>query len=161
MNVNDIPQGIVLARRVDTGLHLREKQTLRPVLTGRWTHGEKPQRVKGSCCAQSPLYTQWPRLKSIRGRQYRNASRAGHVRIRSQTRADSGMAALVTTPLRSPVTRAPSDQANPAPGDCLSQGSLSISCCMPSGHNHLPTGVHRRRWTRPRPWHASLRLALP
>jgi len=107
---------------VDTGLRLREKQTLRSVLTGRWTHGEKPQRVKGSCCTQLPLYTQWPRLKSIRGRQYRNASRAGHVEIRSQTRADSGIAALVTTPLRSLVTRAPSDQASHAPGIRLSQG---------------------------------------
>ena len=82
------------------------KKTLRSVLTGRWTHGEKPQRVKGSCCAQSPLYTQWPRLKSIRGRQYRNASRAGHGDIRSQTHAVSGIAALVTTPLRPVVTRA-------------------------------------------------------
>jgi hypothetical protein len=60
----------------------------------------KPQRVKWSGCAQSPLYTQWPRLKSSRGRQYRNTSRAGHVEILSQTRAVSGMAAVVTTPLR-------------------------------------------------------------
>jgi len=97
---------------------------LRSVLTGRWTHGEKPQRVKGSCCTQLPLYTQWPRLKSIRGWQYRNASRAGHVEIRSQTRADSGIAALVTTPLRLLVTRAPSDQASQAPGIRLSQGLL-------------------------------------
>ena len=60
----------------------------------------KPQRVKWSGCAQSPLYAQWPRLKSIRGRQYRNASRAGHVEILSQTRVVSGIAAVVTTPLR-------------------------------------------------------------
>ena len=84
----------------------------------------KPQRVKWSGCAQSPLYTQWPRLKSIRGRQYRNASRAGHVEILSQTRAVSGIDALVTTPLRLVVTRAPSVQASHAPGDCLSQGLL-------------------------------------
>jgi len=57
----------------------------------------KPQRVKWSGCAQSPLYTQWPRLKSIRGRQYRNASRAGHVEILSQTRVVSGIAAVVAS----------------------------------------------------------------
>ena len=122
INVNGTPLGIVSARRVETGLRLREKQTLRSVLTGRWTHGEKPQRVKGSCCAQLPLYTQWPRLKSIRGRQYRNASRAGHGDIRSQRRTVSGIAALVTTPLRLVVTRAPSVQASHAPGIRLSQG---------------------------------------
>ena len=68
-----------------------------------------------------PLYTQWPRLKSIRGRQYRNASRAGHVKTPSQSRAVYGMAALVTTRF-APVTRAPSVQASHVPGGSLSQG---------------------------------------
>ena len=93
------PTVVVSARRVDTGLRLREKQTLRSVLTGRWPNGVGPQRVKWSCCAQSPLYPQWPRTKSLSGRQYRNASRAGHVENRPETRAVYGIAALVTTPL--------------------------------------------------------------
>lgn len=52
----------------------------------------------------------------------RNPSRAGHGEIPPAGRAVPGMAALVTTPLRSPVTRAPSDRANPAPGYGLSHG---------------------------------------
>ena len=95
-------------------------------------------------------------VKSISGRQYRNASRAGHVDIRSQTRAVSGIAALVTTPLRSLVTSAPSGQASPAPGVRLSPGWLSLGGYGPSGAPACPPGVHRRRGTQPRPWHASL-----
>ena len=141
-------------------MRLWKKQTLRSVLAGRWTRGEKPQRVKGSYCAQSPLYTQWPRLKSIRGPQYRNASRAGHVEIRSQARAVNGIAALVTTPLRLLVTRAPSDQASQAPGVRLSQDLRLQPDAVTFGRRYLSTGVHRRRWTRPRPWRASLRDSL-
>ena len=85
-----------------------KKSALRSFRVGRWTHGVKPRRVTGSGCAQLPLCPQWPRMKSVRGRQYRNASRTGHGEIRPQTRAVSGTAALVTTPLRSPVTRAAS-----------------------------------------------------
>jgi len=85
-----------------------KKSALRSLRVGRWTHGVKPQRITGSGCAQLPLCPQWSRMKSDRGRQYRNASRSGHGEIRPQTRAVSGSAALVTTPLRSPVTRAAS-----------------------------------------------------
>ncbi|MCU7870926.1 MAG: hypothetical protein KZQ98_20745, partial [Candidatus Thiodiazotropha sp. (ex Lucinoma borealis)] len=46
------------------------------------------------------------------------------VEIRSQSRTVSVIAALVTTPLRLLVTRAPSDQASPAPGTRLSQSLL-------------------------------------
>jgi hypothetical protein len=60
---------------------------------------------------------------SNRGRQYRNPSRTRHGEIQSQTRSVSGTAALVTTPLRSLVTRATSDQASPVPGTRLSQSS--------------------------------------
>ena len=116
----------------------------------------KPQRVKGSGCAQLPLYTQWPRLKSIEGGSIGTRNPAVIAKIRSQTRAVSGIAALVTTPLRSLVTRAPSDQASPAPGIRLSQGWLFDQLLRAFGRTCLPTGVHRRRSTRPRPWHASL-----
>ena len=43
--------------------------------------------------------------------QYRNASRARHDEIQPQTRVVSGIVALVTTPLRSLVTRADSLQS--------------------------------------------------
>ena len=102
------PTVVVSARRVDTGLRLREKQTLRSVLTRRWTNGVTPQRVKWSCCAQSPLYPQWPRTKSIRGQQYTNRSSRCNPKIRSPLRIIPEMTALVTTPLRSLVTRAAS-----------------------------------------------------
>jgi hypothetical protein len=101
-----------------------------------------PQRVKGSGYAQSPLYTQWPRLNVIdpgdRGRQYKNTKSRCNREIQTPTRAVSGIAALVTTPLRSPVTRAPSDQASRAPGIRLSPGWLSLSCCGPSGAPTCP-----------------------
>ena len=104
----------------------------------------KPQRVKGSGYAQLPLYTQWPRLNLIdsgdRGRQYKNTKSRCNPKIPTPTRAVSGIAALVTTPLRSLVTRAPSDQASPAPGVRLSQGWLLISCYGPSGAPACPRG---------------------
>jgi len=59
-------------------------------------------------------------LKSISEYKYKNASRCRHVEIQSQTRTVYGIAALVTAPLRLPVTRAPSDQASRAPGIYLS-----------------------------------------
>jgi hypothetical protein len=69
--------------------------------------------------------------------QFRNASRARHPEILPVTRAVSGTAAIVTTPLRSLVTMAASPVAR--------RSSASVGC-------HLPTGVPRRRRGRPRPW---------
>ncbi|WP_293688562.1 hypothetical protein [Thiolapillus sp.] len=83
--------------------------------------------------------------KIDRGRQYRAPSLALHWVILPKTRAVSGNAALVTTPLRLPVTRAPSVQARHAPGIRLSQGLLVIGWCNPSLRCYLPTGAHRRR----------------
>ena len=83
-----------------------------------------------------PLYTQWPRLNLIdtgdRGRQYKNTKSGRNLEIQSQTRVVNGIAALVTTPLRSLVTSAPPDQAGHVPGVRLSQGLLAIGWCEPS-----------------------------
>lgn len=84
-------------------------------------------------------------VKIDRGRQYRPSSLALHWVILPTTRTVSGNAALVTTPLRLPVTRAPSVQARHAPGIRLSQGLLLIGWCNPSERWCLPTGAHRRR----------------
>jgi hypothetical protein len=96
----------------------RSPNRIRSVQFGRWTHGLQPQRVKGSECAQSPLYTQWPRLIRLvpgdRGRQYKNTKPRRNLDIQSQARVVNGIAALVTTPLRSLVTRAPSVHASPS-----------------------------------------------
>ena len=61
-------------------------------------------------------------VKIDRGRQYKNTKSRCNLEIQSQTRAVNGCTALVTTPLRLLVTRAPSDQASHAPGIRLSQG---------------------------------------
>ena len=113
-----------------------KKSALRSVRVGRWTHGVKPLRVTGSGCAQLPLCPQWPRMKSDRGRQYRNASRTGHGEIRPQTRAVSGSAALVTTPLRSPVTRAASHRH--ARRQAFACHGLAIYGLMPSFGSLIP-----------------------
>ena len=68
-------------------------------------------------------------VKIDRGRQCNNTSSDCHREIRSQTRAVNGIAALVTTPLRLVVTRAPSGQATLAPGIRLSQGLLLFVWC--------------------------------
>ncbi len=49
-------------------------------------------------------------VKIGRGRQYKNTKSRRNLEIQSQTRAVNGIAALVTTPLRLVVTRAPSEQ---------------------------------------------------
>ena len=84
-------------------------------------------------------------VKIDRGRQYQPSSLALHWVILPKTRAVSGKAALVTTPLRLPVTRAPSVQACRVPGIRLSHGLLLIGWCNPSERCYLPTGAHRRR----------------
>jgi len=89
---------------------------------GRWVHGLQPLRVTGPECAQSPLVHAVATVKIDRGPQCKNTKPGCNRKIQSQTRVVNGIAALVTTPLRSLVTRAPSDQASPAPGGCLSQG---------------------------------------
>ncbi len=106
-----------------TGLRLREGWTLRSVLAGRWTNGVLPQRVTWSGCAHAPLYPQWPRLDSIDLRfegQHRNTSSRCNPEIRSQARVIPGTAALVTTPLRSLVTRALRRNPSCPPGSRLS-----------------------------------------
>ena len=67
-------------------------------------------------------------VKIDRGRQYTNTSSRRNRKIQSQTRAVNGIAALVTTPLRSLVTRAPSGQAIPAPGVRLSHRLHAEAC---------------------------------
>ena len=59
-------------------------------------------------------------VKIDRGRQYKNTKSCRNLEIQSQTRVVNGIAALVTTPLRSLVTSAPSDQAGHVPGIGLS-----------------------------------------
>ena len=61
-------------------------------------------------------------VKIDRGPQCKNTKPGCNRKTQSQTRAVNGLAALVTTPLRSLVTRAPSDQASQAPGIRLSLG---------------------------------------
>ena len=89
---------------------------------GRWIHGLQPLRVTGSECAQLPLVHAVATVKIDRGPQCKNTKPGCNRKIQSQTRVVNGIAALVTTPLRSLVTSAPSDQASPAPGGCLSHG---------------------------------------
>ncbi len=59
----------------------------------------------------------WPRMKlfAIRGRQYSQTEFALNASIRAQAVVVPGSAALVTTPLRLPVTRA-SCESTPSPG---------------------------------------------
>lgn len=123
---------------------------------GRWTNGMMPQRVKWSWCAQSPLYPQWPRLDSTAlgdsRAQYTNTSSRCNPEIRSQARAIPGTAALVTTPLRSLVTRAASLQSKP-PARLMPGMPLGIhDRCRLSAQIDLTTGAHRRRRSQPRPW---------
>jgi len=159
MNINSTAKGVCVCSSSNCRRVPGENPILKSNRFGRWIHGYQPQRVKGSDCAQSPLYTQWPRINLFVpvdwGRQYKNTKPRRNLDIQSQARGVNGIAALVTTPLRSLVTRAPSGQANQAPGFHLSQGLLLFSDAVPFAHLRLTTGVHRRRWTRPRPWHAS------
>ena len=79
-------------------------------------------------------------VKIDRGPQCKNTKPGCNRKIQSQTRAVNGIAALVTTPLRLLVTRAPSGQASQAPGDGLSHGLLSNDWSRPSGRNTCPLG---------------------
>ncbi len=126
MNVNGTARGGRLCsssncRRVPARMS-RSPNRIRSVRFGRWIHGLQPLRVTGPECAQSPLVHAVATVEIDRGRQCNNASSDCHRKIRSQSRAVNGIAALVTTPLRLLVTRAPSDQASYAPGVRLSQG---------------------------------------
>ena len=91
---------------------------------GRWVHGLQPLRVTGPECAQSPLVHAVATVKIDRGPQCKNTKPGCNRKIQSQPRVVNGIAALVTTPLRLLVTRAPSVQASHAPGIRLSQGLL-------------------------------------
>ena len=93
---------------------------------GRWVHGLQPLRVTGPECAQSPLVHAVATVKIDRGPQCKNTKPGCNRKIQSQIRVVNGIAALVTTPLRLLVTSAPSDQACPAPGICLSQSMHSM-----------------------------------
>ena len=111
-----------LLRFMDPGACLCEKSDLRSVYfeNGPSAKAAALQRVRS---AQPPLYPQWPRQKSIRQRQYRNASRTCHDEIPPRQRTVSGMPALVTAPLCLPVTRAASlrssQRTGPGPPSCL------------------------------------------
>lgn len=75
-----------------------------------------------------------------RGRQYKNTKSRRNLEIQSQSHSVNGITALVTTPLRLLVTRAPSGQTSRAPGVRLSQGLL-LFCLMPSIRAYIP--AHR------------------
>ena len=81
------------------------------------------QRVRIRSIATVPAVAT---VKIDRGRQYKNTKSCRNHEIQSQTRVVNGIAALVTTPLRLLVTRAPSGQASHVPGIRLSQGLLAI-----------------------------------
>ena len=91
--------------------------------------------------------------------EFKNASRARHPEILPVTRAVSGTAAIVTTPLRSLVTMAASSVARRTPGLRLACGPQTRCRCGPAVRCHLPPGAHRRRRWRPRPWLRELEKA--
>jgi len=130
MNINVTARGgrlcsSVNCRRVPAGVS-RSHHQMSSIRFGRWIHGLQPLRVTGSECAQLPLVHAVATVKIDRGPQCKNTKPGCNRKIQSQTRAVNGIAALVTTPLRLLVTSAPSDQACPAPGGCLSQRMCSI-----------------------------------
>lgn len=108
------------------------------------------RRVRLRSVATDP---QWPRMKSFEGGSIGLHHWPSTGKSCRHCALFPEVAALVTTPLRSPVTRAPSvrasqRQAFACHGACDWRNRFLRACC-------LPTGVHRRRWARPRPWHAS------
>lgn len=108
------------------------------------------RRVRLRSVATDP---QWPRMKSFEGGSIGLHHRPGTGKSCQHCTLFPEVAALVTTLLRSPVTRTPSvrasqRQAFACHGAC-DRGNRSLRACC------LPTGVHRRRGARPRPWHAS------
>jgi len=144
MNVNGTARGGRLCsssncRRVPARMS-RSPNRIRSVRFGRWTHGLQPLRVTGSECAQLPLVHAVATVKIDRGRQYKNTKSRRNLEIQSQARAVNGIAALVTTPLRSLVTRAPSDQASQAPGIRLSHDLLLVSEPLHSCAHTCPLG---------------------
>ena len=128
---------------------------------GRWVHGLQPLRVTGPECAQSPLVHAVATVKIDRGPQCKNTKPGCNRKIQSQTRAVNGIAALVTTPLRLLVTSAPSDQACPAPGGCLSQGLLSTGSAVLRGMITCPPGSTGAAGRGPALGTRVFRLALP
>jgi hypothetical protein len=124
MNINGTARGgrlcsSVNCRRVPARMS-RSHHQMSSVRFGRWIHGLPPLRVTGSEYAQLPLVHAVATVKIDRGPQCKNTKPGCNRKIQSQTRAVNGIAALVTTPLRSLVTRAPSEQASHAPGIRLS-----------------------------------------
>ena len=93
-----------------------------------------------------PLVHAVATVKFDRWPQYKNTKPRRNLEIQPQTHAVNGIDALVTTPLRSVVTRAPSDPARLAPGICLSHGlhrtplpRHSRDCDSPSVHGPRST----------------------
>ncbi len=80
-----------------------------------WAHGPvvTERSRAGPLCATDP---QWPRVNPVYCGYFRNPSRACPAENRSRGGVLSGLGALVTTPLRSLVTR-----ASQAPWRCIAQ----------------------------------------
>lgn len=74
--------------------------------------------IKWSCHAHLPLCPQWPRMKLITRLQCTNRSSRCNHENQLESRGVYGAAALVTSPLRSLVTRAASLQGNRVCQDC-------------------------------------------
>ena len=102
------------------------------------------RRVRLRSVATDP---QWPRMKSFEGGSIGLHHWPGTCKSCRHCALFPEVAALVTTPLRSPVTRAPSVRASQrqafACHRACDRGNRSLRACC------LPTGVHRRRWRGP------------
>ena len=98
----------------------------------------------------------------VRGRQCRNASFARHSENRSESGVVSGLAARVTTPLRSLVTRAASKpwqarrQAFAGHRACIKRLGRPFGT-VPSAPRAPPAPRHARS----RPWRRAFRVARP
>ena len=82
------------------------------VLLERWINGIKPLAQSNDPVRSITTVHAVATDNSFRGSQFRTSSCARHVEILPGSVVVSGFAALVTTALRSVVTRAPSDQAS-------------------------------------------------
>ena len=105
---------------------------------------------------------QWPRLKSMLGRQYRNASFARHSENRSESGVVSGLAARVTTPLALASDTGgfaawqARRQAFACHGVCIKRLGRAFGT-VPSA----PRGPPAPRHARSRPWRRAFRVARP
>lgn len=69
------------------------------------------------------------------------------------------------SPRHYPATLASDEGAFGSSTHCVRHSRVASSASLrkfsPSDRKRFPPGAHRRRLSRPRPWHASLSLALP